>query len=269
MKTICVHSLVKNEERFIWYSVMSVIEHVDKILLWDTGSADNTLEIVKKLQEKYPNKIAFKEVKNVNPKQFSEIRQKMLDESDSDWIMVLDGDEIWPEDSIKCLVDTINGDKFDVIVVPFVNFVGDIFHYQEKLAGRYSIDGKIGNYSIKAFKKNIKGLQVNNDYGSEGYVDLNGEFLQKSSLVKRGFITNPFFHATHLKRSVKDNVTMGRSGKIKHEIGIPFPGDYYYPEVFFGSKPVIVESPWVQMPVPFKVVSFFMTPLRKIKRRFI
>jgi hypothetical protein len=48
---ITAHTLVKNEARFVWYSVMSVIEHVDKILLWDTGSTDGTKEILKKISK--------------------------------------------------------------------------------------------------------------------------------------------------------------------------------------------------------------------------
>ena len=47
---IWAHTLVKNEEKFVWYSVMSIISHVEKVLLWDTGSTDNTPEILKELK---------------------------------------------------------------------------------------------------------------------------------------------------------------------------------------------------------------------------
>ena len=44
---IWAHTLVMNEDRFIWYAVMSVIDYVDKILIFDTGSTDGTVRIIK------------------------------------------------------------------------------------------------------------------------------------------------------------------------------------------------------------------------------
>jgi glycosyltransferase involved in cell wall biosynthesis len=266
-KSICVHTLVKNDERWIWYAVSSIVDHVDKILIWDTGSTDKTLEIVRKLKEENPDKIFFKEVKNVDPHEFSLFRQKMLDASICDWVIVLDSDEIWPEDAIRELIQTINDNKADVIVAPFINFIGDVFHYQDKSAGRYKIDDRVGNYTIKAFRRKIPGLRVANDYGSEGYIDGSKQFLQSSSKVKRQFLNKHFYHATHLIRSSSDVGVMGREGKVKHEIGENFPLDFYYPEVFFRERPKVVESPWKVMDARFKFRAFFETPLRKIKRR--
>ena len=48
---VWAHTLVKNEERYIWYAVMSVIDWVDKILIWDTGSTDKTVEIIKEIEK--------------------------------------------------------------------------------------------------------------------------------------------------------------------------------------------------------------------------
>ena len=59
--TLWAHTMVKNEARWLWYSVNSVIDHVDKLLLWDTGSTDGSIEIEKELVRKYPNKIVFKQ----------------------------------------------------------------------------------------------------------------------------------------------------------------------------------------------------------------
>ena len=56
---IWANVLVKNEDRYLWFAVSSAIEFVDKVFIWDTGSQDKTLDIIKLLQEKYPNKIIF------------------------------------------------------------------------------------------------------------------------------------------------------------------------------------------------------------------
>lgn len=126
---IWAHTLVKNEAKWLWFSITSSIDFVDKILLWDTGSTDATLDIIKELQEKYPGKIDFKQRNIGSPEEFTKVRQEMLDATKVDWFIVLDGDEIWWRDSIKKVTDFVqeNGDKFESIVVPTVNLVGDIF----------------------------------------------------------------------------------------------------------------------------------------------
>ena len=50
---IWANTLVRNEERYIWFAAMSVIEHVDKILIWDTGSDDATVMIIKEIKKLY------------------------------------------------------------------------------------------------------------------------------------------------------------------------------------------------------------------------
>src|SRR6185369_16339909 len=105
---------------------------VDKILLWDTGSTDNTSKIIADLIKLYPEKITSKQLGPTNAQTLPILRQKMLMDSECDWFIVLDGDEIWLEESIKKVINEIktNKDSLDAIVVPFYNLVGDIYHYQ-------------------------------------------------------------------------------------------------------------------------------------------
>src|SRR3989344_9473049 len=104
MKTIWAHTLVRNEEKWVWFSVMSVIDYVDKILLWDMESEDGTSEIAQEIKTLYPKKVDLRVVPKVSPEGFSEVRQKMLDETHSDWFIVVDGDEIWWEKSIQTVL---------------------------------------------------------------------------------------------------------------------------------------------------------------------
>lgn len=274
MKKIWAHTLVKNEERFIWFSIMSVIEHVDKVLIWDTGSTDNTVKIIKKIKRKHPNKIIFNEVGDIDIDEFTKVRQEMLDETDSDWFLMVDGDEIWWEESIKKVVNLIkkSGNKIESIVVPTYNLVGDIYHYQEKAAGRYKLAGKFGHYNLRAINRSIPGLKSAKPHGTWGWTDENNRMIQDRSVKKVKFVDAPYIHATFLQRSVNielDKNVPKRARKLKYELGDSFPLNFYYPEVFFKPRPAFVFPPWRKMDRRYFTKAMFQTPLRKVKRRLI
>lgn len=270
---VWAHTLVKNEEKWLWYSVTSVIDYVDKILLWDTGSTDGSIEIEKELVEKYPDKIFFKHRPQKTAEEFTQVRQEMLDKTSADWFLVLDADEIWWEDSIKKVITEINknGDKLESIVVPTINLVGDIFHFQPESAGKYKIAGKVGHYNLRAVNRKIPGLQALGPHGQMGWADKEGIMIQDRNEKKVKLVDAPYIHATNLRRAGKgrDIDVIKRKKKLKYEFGIPFPKDYYYPEAFFRRKPEFIESPWEVMDVSFKVRAFFETPARKIKRMIL
>ena len=261
--SIWVHTLVKNEERYIWYALRSVVDFVDKMLIWDTGSSDATEAIIKEFKKIYPKKVDFRQVGEVNAESYTKVRQKMLDETRSDWIMILDGDEVWWEKSIKSVVNTINqkSDKYESIVVPFYNVVGDIYHYQPQKAGRYEILEKKGHLTIRAINTRINGLHVGGAYGSEGYLDENNIPIQQRSPERILFIDAPFLHLTHLKRSRIDT-----HGKLKYELGISVPENFLYPEVFYKGRPKIVPSPFKNRSKKYTILSLLNTPYRNVKR---
>lgn len=264
--------LVKNEEKWLWYAVSSVIDHVDKILLWDSGSTDRSLEIEKELEKKYPGKIELKERKITTPEEFTKVRQEMLDATTSDWFLVIDGDEIWYEDSIKKVIETINseGDNIESIIVPTINLVGDIFHRQEESAGRYKFGNRVGHYNLRAVNRNISGLHSKGAHGVWGWVDNDNKMIQDRNPEKIKFVDAPYLHTTFLGRGgtkKEDGRVIKRSGKLKHELGKNLSPDFYYPEVFFRSRPEMVASPWKEMDPKFKFISYLETPFRKLKRR--
>ena len=251
--SLWAHTIVKNEDRYLWYAVNSIIDYVDRILIWDTGSADNTVEIIKLLKDRYPKKVIFKEVGEVNPTQFTRVRQDMLKQSKCDWVLILDGDEVWWDEKIhqlKYLIDK-NGKTIDSVVLRYRNIVGDIFHYQDESAGRYNIDGKIGNFNIRAFNRHIKGIKFLKPHGQQGIVDEKGILIQDRDSRKRAWIENySYLHFTNMARSIKranDLKVPKRDFKLKYEIGRSFPLNFYYPEVFFKDKPKEVKDVWVNM----------------------
>ena len=273
---IWAHTMVKNEDHYIWYSLNSIIRFVDKIIVWDTGSSDKTVDIIKETQKIYPDCILFNQDINSGKSEESLMfaRQRMLDETDADWIITLDGDEVWWEEGIKTLVETIRskGDSLDSIVVRYINLAGDIFHRQEERASKYNIAGRGGNISLRAFSTRIPGIRVGGVYSREGYFDGRGVPIQERDPKKIEFLDLSYLHFTHLPRSSDvsgEKNVLWRTFKTKYEIGERLPLDFYYPEVFFGSRPAIVTSVWRKLRDWKLFMARWQTPLRKIKRRLL
>src|SRR3989338_5460529 len=262
---IFANTIVNNEENFIWFSIMSVVDFVDKVMVWDSGSTDKTVEIINEIKKIKGNKIEFKEVGTVDKYQFTQMRQKMLDESKCDWILILDGDEIWLEDSIKKIIKTINerSAEIDGIIVPMKVPVGDIYHFQEEAAGQYQILNRKGHYSLRVINKKIPGLHVDWPYGKESFLDKKNRLIQKREKII--FIDAPYLHVTHLQRSSFKR----KYDKFKYELGKRVSKDFKFPESLYLEYPSIIPSPFGKISGLSKIKSQLLTPLRKIKRRLL
>lgn len=271
-KTITAHCLVKNEARFVWYSVMSVIEHVDRVLLWDTGSTDITPDIIKEIlrQPKAERKVDFNQKGEVDPASFTNVRNEMLRHTDTDWFMILDGDEVWWEDSIKQLVDVVQtmGDKYDSFISPYYSLVGDIYHYQPQFSGRYRIDEYSGHINIRAINRKLSELHFAKPHGQQGLYSGDGRLIQNGPRERRLFIDASYLHFTNVRRSLDksgDEKVPKRKVKFKYDLGNSFPADFYYPEVFFRQRPAMIPSPWYKADIEYKIKSVLLSPARRIK----
>ncbi len=260
---IWANTIVNNEENFIWFALMSIIDFVDQIIIYDTGSTDKTVEIIKEIQKIKKGKIRLEEVGHIKDAEFPKLRQKMLEESKCDWILVLDGDEIWWKESIKKVVDKIqkDGQAIEGIVVPMVVPVGDIYHIQDEKAGQYELLGRKGHLSLRAISKKIPGLQVDWPYGKESYFDEDKKLIQERKKII--FLETPYLHVTHLKRSTLKRIY----NKFKYEVGSLAEKQFKYPEVLSSAYPKIVSSPWKKMSKIDLIKSQMLSPLKKLKRK--
>ena len=256
---ITVHTLVRNEEKFVWYALRSVLPFVEKIFVWDTGSTDKTVEIIKTIKD--PN-LEFEEKGKLDARALVKFRQQMIDKTQTDWIMVLDGDEIWWDDQIPEIKSQLLKNRHDLVVNPCYMAIGDIFHYQEEAAGKYRIHDRRGHLNIR-FIRNFPGLKVSGIYPNEAYQNKKGLRLQNFPKDKIFFSDKKYMHLSHLIRSTKSKF------KYKYELGISFPKDFYYPEVLFRSRPKIVPSPWDVATSSYKAIAALETPPKKVKRRIL
>ncbi len=249
--TITGHCIVKNEDRFIWFAINSVLPYLDRLLIYDTGSTDKTVEIVKSIKSK---KIFFEEMGPVTPEKLTFLRGEQIKKTDTDFFFILDGDEIWPEKSIKKFISsliTLPQDKLAVFCKTR-NAVGDVFHYLPEDAGRYKLAGRSGHLNIRAYR-NISGWTVIRTYPLEVYV-YNKKAINDQP-DKLQFLDVWYLHCTHLSRS-----TIGHNPKFKYELGIPMRNDEL-PKVF--SKSPDRRSKF------YFLRSLVETPLRRIRRKIL
>jgi len=242
---LTVHVVAKNEEKWIWYALKSVLDVADRILVYDTGSTDDTIKIIKSINDK---KIELTEIGNVTPDEFTKLRQSQIDETKSNWIFVCDADEIWSKDALNGVIERIKAAPENIIAgfVKYFEFVKDIHHYymgHEQIIFPLNEKKTYGWYAIR-FIKMIPGLYCGNPYGAEGYFTANGNELQRNGFNNYLWCEDTYyFHARNLLRSsneAKDKEVMQRVEK-RHYMKIgKIPPVYRgvkitYPEVFFDD----------------------------------
>lgn len=266
---IIVHCLVKNEERFIWYSLTSVLPYVDKIMIWDTGSSDKTIDIVKSIKSP---KITFKEVGKATLKNYTSFRQQMLDQTPRGytWLMILDGDEVWTDQSIKSVTDYARKHpELNSLVVHTYNSIGDIFHKLPESAGRYTLAGAVGHLALRFMNlKTVKGLHVKGVYPLECFVNEEDCPIQDLDPKKIKLLPHHYIHTTHLMRSSSeklDNEALKRKGKKKTELGIRV-AKHDLPKIFWRKRPTSVPDVTQPAPLSFWIKALFLTLPKRTKR---
>jgi len=112
--------IAKNEAANIGRCLESVKSISDEIIVVDTGSTDNTVEIAKS----FGAKVYFYEWDN----NFSSAKNYALDKASGDWIIFLDADEYFDAKTRKILVDTLkkilDEQEYDALLCRMINTDG-------------------------------------------------------------------------------------------------------------------------------------------------
>lgn len=263
---LIVHCLLANDERFVWYAINSVLPYADKVMIWDTGSSDQTMAIVQSIDSP---KIEIVENGVVDAPGHTRMRDLMLQATDMnkfDWLLILDGDEIWPEKSFHQMIIAAEKSKPWAVVVKTINFIGDIYHKTPKSAGKYRFGDKIGHYNLRLINLRSPNLRVAGPHGQQTYytgqTPLQNLPEDKLLLLEDVY----YFHATHLARSRHDRMTLKRSFKRKYELGekISIP---LLPKILFEKKkPVIVPNVDSPASLSFWFLAALLTLPRRLKR---
>lgn len=268
--SITGHMVVKNEDRWIWFSIMSVIDFLDKLIIYDTGSVDHTTHIIEQLLSNpiYSDKILYKKMGKVPAEEFYKIRQEQIEQTNTDYFMVVDGDEIWYKKSLEELEEILQIKPF-LVATRFINACGDVFHYRLDSRETYCINGEIGAITIRVYSMDIPGISCSGLYGVEGYVDSEGISVQNQNyftITQNG----KFFHTSLLNRSSAQNGDFSikyRRAKLKADWDEKFPDQFKFPEVFYiNNLPKYVKSPFVR---DYNLIRWLYHIFRKGKKVFV
>lgn len=258
---ITAHMLVRNEERFVWFAIKSIVDYVDRIIIYDTGSSDNTVKLIESIQSK---KIVFRQFKTSSRLELVELRNKQISETNTDWILVVDGDEIYPRQTMQELIEVLRNldNSITGIVVPFYNWCGDVFHVQPESRGLYQFGDRVGHLNLRGVKK-FPDLKVVGEYPLEAYMH-DGKKIQVV-FGQLYFLSNKFFHAGDLVRSSKDANTFERKQVYEWGSRLHKP----LPEVFFIDRPKLIFDPMKKRTITYSLFAAVLAPLKIIKRKFL
>lgn len=267
MATLTAHCLIKNEENFVWYAIKSVVDFVDLIIIFDTGSTDKTVEIVQGLVKEYPDKIIFEEKGECDKTRHTELRQEMLERTTTDWFMILDGDEVWTRKGIEEALKVIReNNRVECLIVPYYLCVGDIYHHSIRGKYKYLLgeNKRELHASPRLFLKKPETRWNLGLYGEGDFImDNEGNIIREEHSL---FLRNKYWHASALIRSSHDNdVFLGRHKQvITYSLKIIGEGlkiKEAEPEVFKFKKSIIVEK----LPLYRSWINLFVLILYKIE----
>lgn len=266
MPSLTGHMLIQNEDRFIWFAISSVLPSLDQLLITDNGSTDTTLQIIKSFKSP---KIKLTQLPPTDRAGLVDRRRQQLKQTKTDLFFLIDGDEIWPESSLKSYLNAATTSlKSLAFVCRTRNCVGDILHYQPESAGRYQLLGRTGHFTIRLIRNHPQ-IKLTGEYPLEAYT-FNQTPLTQLLEPQLHFVDTWYLHTTHLSRSTSHQASLNvidRLKKFKLEVGRALlPSDL--PEAFFTQRPSFVPDPFaLKYSFTDQLAAYALTPLRILKRQ--
>lgn len=232
MQTVSLCMICKNEERYLPFVFESVKDLACEIIVNDTGSSDRTVEIC----EAYK---AFV-IQTGWTRDFSFHRNLSTVNAIGDWILWLDGDEVFSRENIlkiKAFLSSAESNKYDFLAMPRWNFWHDttkVFGYPDTQYKIYRNNiglkwfGKIHEY---VFNKNSAAHQKRVKYSDvhlHHYAYMKTEDEVAGKMANYIKIENPHMDDKEIRKCSREHSFFMSS--IKNEHVQPYFGAY--PEIF-------------------------------------
>jgi tetratricopeptide (TPR) repeat protein len=187
--TLSACLIVKNEEKLIEQCLDSIKDVVDEIIIVDTGSTDNTIEIAKK----WTGKIYFHEWQN----SFSEARNYSISYATGDWILIIDADEKLEKDDVPVLRKVLKRSEFNSIFFSVLSYLpsGISKNYSQRIfrRGKGHYDGIVHNQLVcegQSLATDIRIYHYGYNLDPEKMLK---KFKRTEALLKNQVMENPTF----------------------------------------------------------------------------
>jgi glycosyltransferase involved in cell wall biosynthesis len=201
--------MVLNEERFVRSAILSVLPIAAQVLVYDTGSTDRTLDEVASIQS---DKIVIVKKPMPGPGDLSRYHTEMIEQTKTEWFMMADGDEIYPDYAIQRIRQEMERIPANIhrILIERRHFIGSFnFLVPTHAVGRIYRTDRIlwhGDYGVQT--PYLKG-------------DPKASFDPVSLRFTKDIF---FFHCHNLSRSSKD----GDIGRLRRRRTPRFPACPYF-----------------------------------------
>lgn len=188
--TIASHTLVRNGIPFLDLVLRSVEPYMDRMLITiSEKSTDGSLAIVNDFERQFKSKVRVM-FENVNdPAKLTRERQRMVEMTNEDWILFLDDDDYWPEESLEDMSKLIQEEFADAYAISPIQVIDQQYydkHWTEK----------------KFFTKWFKNKDINYHNPWPRDIIMSGDkelYWKKNKEVRR--LYGKYFHLSNIKHS--------------------------------------------------------------------
>ncbi len=208
MKKISVIIPVFNVEKYLEECLESVINQTwqeIEILAVDDGSTDNSLEILERYKEKYPDKIKVFTKKNGGQGSARNVALKYVS---GEFVGFVDADDWIDPDMYKEMIQLAEKEQTDVVICDMVDHYPDkdVYHNSSQFNNRFKVTPSACN---KIFRKNI----VDGKFFPEGLWYEDFEFTTKILMeTKRISVIHKGFYHCHCR----EISTMNNNNSVKN-----------------------------------------------------
>ena len=254
MSSISAHMIVKNEDQWVVVAIRSILPYVDEVLVMDTGSTDNTIDLIKSISSP---KIKLSCINANTPAQITKARTDQLASTKNQWVWIVDADEVYPEVTAKECVELTKNKDIEGILVRRYDLLGDVYHRQLESVGAYTLFGHTGHLLVRLVNlSKLKDLSYRGDYPLEGFYDKEGNSILTHDSLLWPATNNYLYHAMYLKRSsLGGNLPMFNRSKYKIETGIKIEGEL--PSSLSGLP---------KRSLLYELIATVVTPVKQLKR---
>lgn len=101
---LTAHVMLRNEEYWVGYILDALLQVMDEVIIIDTGSTDNTVDVVRRALKEHPYcKSQFLCYGTLTPEENGQARQWMTDKTRTEWGMIVDGDEYYSPEALEAI----------------------------------------------------------------------------------------------------------------------------------------------------------------------